>query len=196
VWLTLAHVTEVGFDEDHGVFADVRFADGTEETVSVNALCASDRAGSYRPVKVDELLLIAVPMGDPGYGPWVVARAWNGADRPPAAVGTGQDPTDNWVDIVEPGKHYILRTSDDGQVQLQDASQSFVRGDDLADAADSFLDALSTFVRSISDTAAPAAPNAALTVATVIAAAAVFQPAITQFKNARQTYLSTKIKGE
>jgi hypothetical protein len=82
-----------------------------------------------------------------------------------------------------------------GVVKLQAASQAFVRGDDYADALDSFLDALSALMQTLA-TSPPAPPNAALTVAAVFTAVGVFTPQLEAFKAARATYLSQKVKGE
>ncbi len=87
-------------------------------------------------------------------------------------------------------------TAASGQVvTLQGGAQPFVRGTAYADALDAFLDALDTFTDGIAH-AAPAAPNAALTVAAVLALQTPLATAIAALKSARATYLSTRIAGD
>jgi len=188
VWLTLATVVDLGFDPDEGLFADVKYQpSGDMETALVAAPYAGSRFGSWRPLRVDDTVLVAVPMGDPGHGPVIVARMWNAGDPPNAAFGNGQDPVEDWVDVIEPGKNYILKTSDNGTIQLQDASQSFVRGDDYADALGDYLDSVLAWIELVK-TGIEAAGGTLVN--------AEYTTAIERLKAARNTYLSTKIKGE
>jgi hypothetical protein len=196
VWLTLAVVKDVGYDSDEGLFADVQYQpSGDFETALIGAAYAGSRFGSWRPVRVDDTVLVAVPMGDPGHGPVIVARMWNAGDKPATDFGSGEDPAEDTIDVIEPGKNYILKTSDNGVIKLQSAEQAFVRGDDYADALGAFLDALTVFSNGL-QSAPPTPPNGALTVAAVIPLAQALSEAISQFKQARSNYLSTKIKGE
>ena len=198
IWLTLAVVTDIGFDAAEGVFVDVQYQPtGENETCYLAMPFAGSGFGVFFPVEVDDTVLVAVPSGDPNNGPWVIARAWNAGDAPPADFGDGDEPIDYVYFKGKDGKDMKFVTQgDEAKILFQAGTQSFIRGEDYADAEAAFLDALSTFVRQISTAATPAPPNAALTVASVIAAAEIFQPAITQFKEAKQNYLSTKIKGE
>ncbi len=81
----------------------------------------------------------------------------------------------------------------------EDADQAFVKGNDQADALKALVDALDAFAQALA-TATPAAPNGALTVASV--ALAYTTPVtglavkLAQAKTAIDNALSTKIKGE
>lgn len=202
VWITLAVVTELGYDPDEGPFADLQYQpNGDQETALIGSNYAGAEFGDWSSVEIGDTVLVAVPMGDPGNGPTIICRMWNAGDKPFAEMQDADDsevPTQNRVLRVKPGKKFQLVISGDGariELAQKDATQSFVRGDDYADAEGEFLDALDTFVQTLA-TATPAPPNSALTVAAVLAAANIFRPKITAFKNARNDYLSTKIKGE
>ncbi len=76
-----------------------------------------------------------------------------------------------------------------------DADQSFVRGNDQLDALKDLIDAISAFANALA-TAAPAAPNGALTVAAVAGAFATLEPQPQAAKAALEQALSVRIKGE
>lgn len=118
VWLTLATVKDVAVDSAEGAFADVQYQNelGTLETAYVAVPYAGDGYGFWCPLKVDDTVLVAVPMGDSGYGPMVVARCWNAADKPPADIRQGEEAVRDVVLRVEPGQRLKIRTSgaDDG----------------------------------------------------------------------------------
>lgn len=219
IWLSNAIVTDVAFVEGEGVFVDLQLQpDGSPETAFLGSCYAGNLAGDYCPVKVDDLVLVAMPSGDSDNGPIVIAR-FNSAGDPPAA--DFEDP-DNEGEAskdrilrVEAGRKYKIRTSGDGdgidmsvegngdfvletvgdgKIKLQrDADQPYMRGNDYADAQDDFLDALTTFVNAIKG--AGADPQGGLLGAPVIAAATAFGPKIATFKSARSTYLSQKVVG-
>lgn len=110
VWLTLAVVTDVAYDEDFGVFADIRMQpNGDIETCLVGSEYAGDGYGTFIPPAVDDIVLVAVPEGDPGFGPVLVKRLFGGGERPPPEFQNpdGGDPTDAAtapVTRVEDGK--------------------------------------------------------------------------------------------
>lgn len=115
VWLTLAIVTKVSYDAAHGIFADVQFQPGGEpETALVGAAYAGGEFGLYCPIDVNDTVLVALPMGDPGNGPVIIARMWAAADKPSAEFGSGEVATDNVVLRMRPGKKFRVITSDSG----------------------------------------------------------------------------------
>lgn len=98
VWITRAVVTDVAFDKDHGLFADVQFQpDGDIETAVVGTDYAGDDFGEYWPIAVDDLVLVAMPMGDPGEGPTIIRKLFSGSERPPIQFSEndagGEEPT-------------------------------------------------------------------------------------------------------
>lgn len=118
VWLTLAVVTELGYDAEHGVYADVTFQpSGMKETCLIGSNYAGGEFGDWCGIEVDDTVLVAVPDGDPASGPWIVCRAWNGGDRPFAEMQSSVDaaaPTADRILRVKPGQKYKLRTSGGG----------------------------------------------------------------------------------
>jgi hypothetical protein len=117
VWNTMATVTEVGYIPGQGVFVDVRIEPhGEPETAFVGIPYAGGGFGSWYPIEVGDLVLVAYPHGDSGYGPVVIARYWSGGDPPPAATdldwavkAAAEEPPADVVIRVKPGSHYKLR---------------------------------------------------------------------------------------
>lgn len=116
--LTLALVTAISYDDDHGIFADVKFQPGGEpETALLGAPYAGARFGAYFPIEVDDIVLVALPMGDPGNGPVIIARMWSAADKPSADFRQGTSGMEASKDVVlrtKPGQKLKIRTSNDG----------------------------------------------------------------------------------
>lgn len=197
VWITDATVKELGFDSDEGIFADVQLQPtGEEETVYVGQPCSGDGFGDWCPLEVGDTVLVAIPHGDHDFGGWVISRAHNAADKPPADFRSEEDseaPTLDRVVVLKPGSHFRLRTSNGGVIKMQAATQSFVRGEDLQSELDKLKQALQSFGTDLA-ASTPAAPNAALTVADVITAVATLSQALGNINFA--TPLSSKIKGE
>jgi hypothetical protein len=118
------------------------------------------------------------------------------------------------VEVAAEGR-VVIRSGSAARVEMQDATQSFVRGDAYADALTLFLTALATFVVAVGTAfagvgtyaaglAAPMGPlPTSATLATALGtvlttfggAATAFGSAITTFNNARTAYLSSRIKG-
>lgn len=123
VWLTLAVVEKVGYDPAGGVFADVTFQPtGEPETAYVAAPYAGNTAGigfgAWFPLEVGDTVLVAVPGGDTGAGPVIVARFWNTGDPPPspadldwAAGALSLDPPSDVVIRAKPGSSFKIRTA-------------------------------------------------------------------------------------
>jgi hypothetical protein len=118
VWLTLAVVTELGFDEAHGAFADVTFQpSGVTETCLIGSNYAGAEFGDWCGLELNDTVLVAVPDGDAAGGPWVVSRAWNAGDKPYAEMRSATDteaPTADRILRVKPGQKFKLRTSGGG----------------------------------------------------------------------------------
>ena len=108
-WLTRCIITDVVYDPKHGLFADVKIQpDGDEETVLVGANYAGDDFGSYWPVKVDDIVLVAFPLGDPGEGGVIISRLFSGSEKPPKELsandsGADGDPTTDPTLRIEDG---------------------------------------------------------------------------------------------
>lgn len=119
VWLSLAVVTEVGFDPKEGLFADLRFVPtGEEETAYIGTNYAGKGFGEHSPLAKDDLVLVAVPGGDPGLGCIIIARWNSAADKPPAEFGDGDEPTKDRVLRVEPGQNLRIYVSGGGKVSI------------------------------------------------------------------------------
>jgi len=112
-------VGALGFDAAQGIFADVKLIPtGEIETCFVAAAYAGGAFGMWCPLRVDDMVLVAIPNGDPNTGPVVISRIWNGADAPHddfknPTQDNGEDvPSDDFVIRIAPGKNYKLRVSD------------------------------------------------------------------------------------
>lgn len=134
--LSFAVVTDVAFDGKHGMFADVALVPtGETMTALVGVSYAGARFGSWEPVEVDDIVLVALPVGDPSYGAVIVSRFYRSSDLPPDELkgttgvdGDVADPTPNVVLRVKPGAKYILRTSGDtGDVDVKVEGNGAVR---------------------------------------------------------------------
>lgn len=81
--LKLAVVDAVRVDPQEGVFADISFLPLEEpETAMMGVPYAGNGFGFYFPVYEDDIVLVAIPDGDPNSGPIIVSRMWSAADRP------------------------------------------------------------------------------------------------------------------
>lgn len=119
VWITLAVVKDVGFDPKEGCFADVQFQPGGElETCYFGSSYAGGGFGEHNPLKVDDTVLVAIPMGDPGLGPIVISRFNNAGDPPPAEFGEGDEPSNDRVLRVEPGRNLRIYVSEGAKVSI------------------------------------------------------------------------------
>ena len=85
LWLTLATVTDVAFDAEHGMFADVQFMpDGDRETCLIGSDYAGNGFGEWLPLKTGDVVLVAVSHGDPGAGCVLIKRIFTGSALPPS----------------------------------------------------------------------------------------------------------------
>lgn len=166
----LAEVVDVGVDPAHGVFADITFLPiQQEETAHVGTCYAGNGFGWWFPVEAGDTVLVALPLGDAGWGPVIVARMWSSTDVPPTELQGAADPHGGSpspiLDVylrVKPGQGFKIRTSAaggvdvavegtgdavltaGGRVRLQDGSQPFVRGTAYTNAMTTLLAALNT----------------------------------------------------
>lgn len=126
LWLSLAQVTDVGFDgEEGGMFADVvLLPDQDEETCLIGSGYAGDGFGSFVPPKVGDLVLVAVPNGDVGIGPIIISRIWHGTAKPPTEFGDPDtdeptDATQNPTTVVEPQRTLRVVARDDASLKIE-----------------------------------------------------------------------------
>lgn len=198
IWITTAYVTDVApyVGEDGataGVLVDLTYTDTAEqETAFLGVPYAGEGFGMHCPLRVDDTVLVAVPKGDPQAGPIIVARYWNAGDKPPPEIVVSGEVTRDFVLVVEDGQNLKLKTSGAGTIQMQDASQSFVRGDAQRDALNAFIDALGVWATAVE------------TALTTLAGAPTPPPPVplnfvnaqTTLKNQLTAALSSRIKGE
>lgn len=189
-WIVWATVLELGFDPEEGLFADVQVQpDGEVFTAYVGTNYAGNDFGEHNPLEVDDSVIVAIPQGDPDAGAVIIARAWNAADKPHALFGDGEEPSPDRVLITKANSNYRVQTPD-AQILLQNGSQSYVRGEDLESALETFGDDLNTAATKL----VPGPGTIPLTSAHGAAFLADVQIAVAKLKAA--VYLSTKIKGE
>ncbi len=180
-------------------------------------LCRLPGRGQYSPPHQGALVFVAIPGGDPNNDCVIVAEIDAVGDEPPPTEINGVT-IDEAMALVT---HIVAVPQEDLEALYRDArlaaggtlrlvapnvrladpeaGQAFARGNDLATALEQLATAIDTFANLLA-TAPPAPPNAALTVAAVTTAysapAVGLKFAIERFKLAKNTWLSTKIKGE
>lgn len=178
---------------------------------------AGDGYGEFDPPTRGMLVSVLVCEGNPNTVVWITGRI-NTTDLPVPTQVNGQDIDEDFAKAhhitVSPhglqqqfGKEVRIEAKDratfagsEVRLQTENADQPYVRGTTYADALGTFLDALlvvfvaiGTFATAVG-AALPPLVVPAQTLNTAISTQ--FQAALQQFKNARQQYLSTKIKGE
>lgn len=118
-WIKLASVEELGFDPLEGVFADLLLLpEGVPDTALVGSTYAGAAFGDWCPLEVGDLVVVAIPDGDSGSGPVVIARCWNAADPPHPDFGDGSEPSQDRVIRSRTGRAIKLRTSGTGAMSL------------------------------------------------------------------------------
>lgn len=137
-WTTLAVVTSVNVTET-GVYCGILTIAGIEETAALAPEYAGDGFGLYAPIEVEEMVLVAFPEGTPNTGARIIARVWDGGERPPQDV---LDHPEDFVIVVKPGASLRLVAQGDGDVIVEakgggrvklggeDASRGVARKDD------------------------------------------------------------------
>lgn len=169
-----AVVDKVTVDPNEGVFCDISILPFEQpETAFLGVPYAGGGFGFYFPVEVDDIVLVAIPDGDPGAGPVIVSRMWSAADKPFTELQGTADPDNpgqynpssdvvlktksgaNYKTIVSGGGDASIAVSGGGDVEitaagtsvvkLQDANQAFVRGNDFDTAIDNYVDAVQSY---------------------------------------------------
>lgn len=125
--LKLAVVDQVVLDPNEGLFADVTLLPGEEpETAFVGVPYAGGGFGFYFPLMEDDTVLLAIPDGDCGQGPVVIARMWDAADKPfsemkgtPLEGEEGQfNPSEDVILRARPGKNTRIIVSEGANVTI------------------------------------------------------------------------------
>ncbi len=118
-WVTLAQVTDVGFDAAEGFYVDVEFLPtGEQQCCLLGSQYAGEGYGQAALPQVDDVVVVVVPNGDQSAGPVVIARLWNAADTPPADGSSGTNPTEDYLLRIRAGTNYTLRASGAGGVSV------------------------------------------------------------------------------
>ena len=122
-WVSLAVVTEVGFDPEEGIFVDVTtLPAGDKLTARYSSAYAGNGFGLYVPIKVDDEVVVGVPEGDPSHGLVVMGRLYSPSATPPSEfdgnAADGETPTEQLVLIVEQGKTLYVKVSGGGNVEI------------------------------------------------------------------------------
>ena len=120
-WLSLAVVEALGFDQAHGVFADIRYLpSGDTDTALVGSQYAGGGFGTLCPPKVEDVVLVAVPDGHTGLGPVIIARMWSKADPPPVDfAGENDEPTTDPTTRVEDGATFRIVAKAGANVRIE-----------------------------------------------------------------------------
>lgn len=233
-WVVLARVDDdddaVRWEEGYGWIADVTFTFGDMSgegpiACRVSSAFGGDGKASISPVERGSEVAVLLPGGDPMTAPLIVGVAFNSQDvRVPEEV-NGQTIDEDFAKgnhiLVTPhsvqqevGERWRTSATDRATLEApevrlanEDADQSYVRGEDYADAADALADATDDFGQQVlaafGNLVPPGPPVTPVTqaqatsaVTTITTAYAALAVAVGQFKAARNSYLSAKIKGE
>lgn len=223
IWICMGRVVDdpdaVVWDEELGWLCDVLAVSGPlqggELPLSSRVVSGAqgDDIGEHRPPRKNGLVIVFFPSGDPNEESVIIGQLHNTDDAGAPAEINGTTIDEDFAsrthltvlpdeDLDQEWSNVRVTTSGDMklhgeavEVGKDGADQSYMRGNDFADAIESMVDAIGSFAQSIA-TATPAPPNAALTVADVLAAYAPLEIAIGQFKAEREQYLSQRIKGD
>lgn len=139
IWSSLAFVTAIHMDAEHGPFADVvLLPDGTQATARLGAVYAGGGFGFYVPVEVDDEVKVEAPSGDPAAGIIISTRQWSAADKPPQAA--IDHPTDVLLHL-KPGTTLRIIASGGGKLLLggDASSEALVLGNVLVQALTELL---------------------------------------------------------
>ena len=117
MWIVQATITQLGFDADNGLFADVSvIPTGENETCMIGGMFCGDGEGFYGPLKVGDVVIVAVPSGDPDAGPVIISRIWSAVRKPPADAGSGDEPTQDVLLRVRNGRSVKIVAEGGGSV--------------------------------------------------------------------------------
>jgi hypothetical protein len=208
-WVTMARVDvdpdATVWDAELGWLCDVTIVGGPLDGDGP-VLCrmasagAAPGKGQYDPPHQGCLVIVTIPGGDTNADCVIVGQLNDTECLAPVTVNNT-----NLTEAFARRTHVMAFPDEDfdgefanvrltGQMVLgtHNANQPFARGTDLANAIDSFADALSAFV---DQAVVPAGTFGNVGLLPFTAAATVLKVAIQQFKLARNQYLSTRIKG-
>jgi hypothetical protein len=222
------------WDPELGWFVDVTIVSGSLAGEPALARVSADAlvsGGRYTPPRANALVLLAVPNGDLNDEAVVLTQLHtiergapttiNGdtiVERDPqagevAALAThlavfpGEDCDEEWRErrVTTSGAHKLH--GDTMELGVAGADQSYVRGEDKADADEALASAVDTYNQQVLAAFAamlpPGIPATPVTAANISAGIAIITPAsaalsaaVAQFNTARTQYLSTRIKGD
>lgn len=127
-WVTLAQVTDVGYDANEGFFVDVEFMpSGEQQCCLLGSHYAGENYGQAALPQVDDVVVVVIPNGDQGAGPVVIARLWNAADKPPSDGSSGTDPTTDYLLRIRESTSFKLYASGTGGVLIDTAGDGDIR---------------------------------------------------------------------
>lgn len=131
--LSFATVDELGYDSEHGIFADVTLLpDGQKETVIVGSDYAGNLFGDWDPIEVGDQVLVGLPRGAANQGPVLLKKIWSSKAKPPSQVqdsGDSTEPTKDRVLVVKPGQKYKIFVSQGGEADIvNDTASISVKG--------------------------------------------------------------------
>jgi hypothetical protein len=223
VWVCMGRVVDdpdaVVWDDVLGWLCDVEAVDGPLAGSELPLTCRvatgaqGPDIGIHRPPRKGGLVVVVFPSGDQNEDSVILGQLHNEDDAGAPATVNGdtidedfattthitalpeEDQDEEWANVRVTASDDMKLHGKALELGKDGADQAYMRGDDFADAIEDMVDAIGSFAQSLS-TSTPAPPNAALTVADVVAAYAPLEIAIAQFKAARAEYLSTRIKGD
>lgn len=221
VWVCMGRVVDdpdaVVWDDTLGWLCDVVAVSGPLAGSELPLTCRvatgaqGPDIGTHRPPRKGGLVLVAFPTGDQNEDSVVLGQLHNEDDAGAPATVNGdtidedfaaathitvlpdEDKDQEWANVRVTASGDMKLHGEAVELGKADADQSYVRGEDQADALGEFLDSMTQFAAAIA--VAPVNIGGAV-VALDPATLTDFQVAIQTYKAARAEYLSRRIKGD
>lgn len=216
-WLALARVDDdpdaVVWNDQLGWVADVTFVGGDldgegPQPCRIASLGAGAGLTAQSPPRFDGLVLVAIVGGDANISCVIIGQLHDVNAAAPAQV-NGTTITEEFAKETHveafpaedlDAEYRNVRITGEAMVLGDpEADQPFPRGTDLADALDNLAGALDNLATALSNPGSvigTSVSGGAVTAAVIGAATGPLSVAVAQFQAARNTYLSTRIRGD
>jgi len=135
--ITMAKIEDVAVDPDFGIFADITILpDGEKETCLIGSEYAGNDFGLFMGApKVGDVILVAMPHGEPGFGAVMIRRLFSTKLKPPsefaAEGGDPMDATNNPTLVIEPGTTLRIIGRPGSKVEIAGDSEIVVDSPDV-----------------------------------------------------------------
>lgn len=201
----------IRWDNDLGWLVDVTIMQGPyagQGDINCRILSGAQGNGvtKSKPPRSGTEVVVVFPDGDPNEDAVIIGQLHDINNPPPTTINgdviVERNPSEGEIaaisthigaypeeDLDQEWRNARITTSGKMTLATADADQKYVRGDDQADALDDLADAISDFATAVQTGMATIPYD-------LSAAIAALNISISTFKQARQTYLSSKIVGD